>query len=65
MMHVGFEGCAAVKINSAVFCDVTVFMGNVVDRCHLGLVVFPEHGGSDFSGRFDVATPTKWHNIPE
>jgi hypothetical protein len=65
MMHVGFEDCGAVKINSAVFCDVTACVGNVVDRYHLGLLVFPEHRGSDLNGMFYVAIPTKWHNIPE
>jgi len=58
-MHVGFEGCGAVKINSTLFCDVTACMSNVVDRYHLGLLFYPEHGGSDFNRMFDVAIPRK------
>jgi hypothetical protein len=57
MMHVRFEGCGAVKINSAVFRDVTACTGNVVDRYYLGLLFYPEHGSKELNRKFDVVIP--------
>jgi hypothetical protein len=50
--HVEFEGCEAVKF--AVFRDVTACTGNEVDRYLLGLLFYPEHGGSVLKRKFDV-----------
>ena len=45
------------KINCAVFRDVTASVDNVVNRHLLGLLVYPENVSNEFNRKFGIAIP--------